>query len=697
MTAQLTGRQISLSRVAEMANTTSQAVSNWRRRFEDFPRPVAGTDRRPLFNLDETVAWLKANNRYNNAPGFATRMWAFMDGLRAVLPPAESLLTALSAVAWQSLSGKPVNGEFTVSGKDLPLPPELGLSREIEQEDTFSSKLGQLDEWAKSNLLYPYGAIFTPLLSALPRSGALFMPTVIPGVVDAPESPAELQHALDELFNRAGTHDTTGRTPAVIRHIAASVLDIRDGVTVLDPASGSGSFLLEVAIRSPETRRVGVENNDHELNVAALAGIISGIPLELHRGDSIHNDPVAGIIADSVFINPPWQRMRSVQSLQGDPRWTFGVPTADYDFAWVQHALARLSENGHAAVVLPPRSLFSVTGKKIRAALIRQGAVEAVIALPKGTYPGTLVAPTLWLLRRLGHEEPVRDSVLLLDASEADGSDFESFQWVANTVLEHRGGKDLTIGRPYAAEIPAVNVLSEEANLTPSRWLAELPQIDQHTLDAKSSDVQTAVAALARVRPPARVSVIHTVAPMVRIGDLIKAKSLKIIRAKAVPAKDIQDAGAVRYLTPARLAGHGNDEYVDDHAAAESQLTSPGDIAVWSGGNGVRALVLRDGGAVPSTHLQLLRVLDGSFEPDYLAACLASKRNERFLQGSTILRPKLQDFEVPSLTLTEQQRLSQELRYLSDLRTRAARVSGEVAELSAHIINTIGEGILRIR
>jgi hypothetical protein len=301
------------------------------------------------------------------------------------------------------------------------------------------------------------------------------------------------------------------------------------------------------------------------------------------------------------------------------------------------------------------------------------------------------------LLRRPAPQEPVRDGVLLIDAAEADGSGFESFQWVTDTVLEYRHGADLTRGRPYAAEIPTVELLSEEANLTPSRWLAELPQVDQHTIDVKSSKLQLAVAALAEIRPPATVSVTDAVAPMVKVGDLIKAKSLKIVRAKPVPSKDVQDAGSVRYLTPAGLAGHGNEEYVDDHTAAESQLTSPGDIAVWSGGNGVRAVVLRDGGAVPSTHLQLLRVLDGSFDPDYLAACLASKRNERFLHGSSILRPKLQDFEVPSLTLAEQQRLSQELRYLSDLQKRAARVAMEVVELSTHVINTIGEGTLRIR
>ncbi|MDP9696144.1 UNVERIFIED_ORG: hypothetical protein J2X79_003723 [Arthrobacter globiformis] len=698
MNTSLNSKQISVSRVAEMANTTTQAVSNWRRRFEDFPRPVAGTARRPLFDFEEIITWLKTNDRYSYAPGFATRMGAFMDGLRAVLPPEESLLAALSAVAWQSLSQKPVPGGFTISRAEAGLPPEICLSQEIEQQEDFQSKLVRLDEWAESTLAYPYGKIFAPLLRALPESGGLFMPTVIPGVVNAPESPDELQDALDEMFNRAGTSDGAGHTPFLIRQIAAAILDIRNGDTVLDPSSGTGSFLLEVSSSSPDTRRVGVESRAQQLQVAALTSIISGFPLELYRGDSMHNDPVPEIVADGVFIDPPLQRVRSVKSLQGDPRWAFGVPASDYDFAWVQHALARLSEDGHAAVVLPVRSLSSSPGQKIRSALIKRGAVEAVITLPKGTYPGTAIPPTLWSLRRPRPETPKRDSVLLVDASGADSSDPEAFQWVANTVLGYRRGESLTVGRPLAAEIPAVDLLSEGANVTPSRWLAESPTIDQQTIDLKISAARSGIHALINASLPAQVSVADTTPPLVKIEDLIKSKSVKIIRANPVPAKDVQDSGSVRYLTPSTLTGSGEHEkYVDDWTlAANPPMTVPGDIAVWGTGAGVRAVALRDGGSVPSTHLQILRVLDGSFDPDYLAACLTSKRNERFLQGSTTVRPRIQDFEVPSLLLAEQRKLSRELRSLSDLQARTARAAEQLAELSGILTDTIGEGTLRL-
>lgn len=690
-------RQISLSRVAEMSNRTSQAVSNWRKRFADFPAPVAGTDRRPLFDFDEMITWLQANDRYNRPSAFAPRMWAFMDGLRAALPPSEALLAALSAVAWRSLSQKSVSKGFTISGMDVELPSWLGISPDIEEAEDFTLKLTKLDEWAKLNLRFPYGDIFSPLLRALPLSGALFMPTVIPGAVDAPQHPLELEDALDELFSRGGSSEAIGRTPALIRQFAASVLDITEGSTVLDAACGSAGFLLHVGTRHPGSRRIGVELTSHELKVAALSSVISEIPLELHSGDSITDDPVAELVADSVFIDPPWQRISNAKQIQGDPRWTFGVPTGDYDFAWLQHALARLSSHGRAAVVLPPRSLYSTPGQSIRSALIRRAAVEAVITLPKGTYPGITDAPTLWLLRAPGQDTSADNDILLIDASEADREDSEALQWVATTIAEYRRGEELTTGRPLAAKIPSMELLEGDVNLTPARWLAAPSLVDQSTMDAKIGSVQKALASLEETDFPTSVSVLHAAGQKVKVGDLVDAKSLKIIRGKAIPAKDLLDAGSVRYLTPAGLSGYLPDQemYVDERTP-ETRMTQPGDIAVWASRRAVKAVVLRDGGAVPGAHLQLLRVLDGSFDPNYLAACITSAHNARFIQEGTIVRFKLQDFEVPSLRSEDQQRLGWEIQNITALQQRVARASVEIAEFSALFIDTVGDGLLRI-
>ncbi|WP_433287800.1 N-6 DNA methylase [Pseudonocardia sp. CA-142604] len=51
--------------IARLAEVTRAAVSNWRRRYPDFPAPAGGTDRNPLFALSEVDAWLTRHDKRN--------------------------------------------------------------------------------------------------------------------------------------------------------------------------------------------------------------------------------------------------------------------------------------------------------------------------------------------------------------------------------------------------------------------------------------------------------------------------------------------------------------------------------------------------------------------------------------------------------------------------------------------------------
>ncbi|MGD9526121.1 N-6 DNA methylase [Pseudonocardia sp.] len=49
--------------VARLAGVGRAAVSNWRRRYDDFPRPVGGSESSPTFPLVEVRSWLRARGR----------------------------------------------------------------------------------------------------------------------------------------------------------------------------------------------------------------------------------------------------------------------------------------------------------------------------------------------------------------------------------------------------------------------------------------------------------------------------------------------------------------------------------------------------------------------------------------------------------------------------------------------------------
>jgi SAM-dependent methyltransferase len=700
MTIHSPSQHISLSRVAELAGASPQSVSNWRKRFEDFPQPVAGTDRRPLFDRDEMVGWLQSTGRLNDNPGFATRLWAFMDGLRVSLPPSVALQVTLSAVAWKTLSERPVPAGFTGAGKQTVLPEGLQVPAEDLGPGELDEQLDGLVRWAESNLIGAYGAVFDPLKDAVAQAGERFLSILLRAVVTAPEDGAELEAALDEMLSKAGSQDILGRTSAHLRELSLAVLDIKDGDTVLDAACGSGSFLLHVAGTHAGTECIGAELDEGQLRLAATAALISGTPVELRAGNSMTADPAEDVIAEKVFIDPPFGlRIRDAKVIQGDPRWVFGVPTLTYDFAWLQHALAHLAANGRAVVILPIGDLASGAGRNIRSELLRYGAIEAVIALPRGTYPGMSTAPTLWSLRKPDAPGGTPGAgVLLIDASDQDVSDPGALQWVAGTVAEYRQGHDLSTRRPRAAVVSVLDLLSEEANLAPSRWLAETFSADQASVDASIRNVREAVDRLAGFPVPGPLSVVDAPVPFIKLQDLAAAKSLKIFKDRAIPADALTDTGTVPVLSPATLAGNtAGQKYADDRATEiRSRLTQPGDLAVWMGPEGLAATVLAEGGGVAGPHIQLVRILDGSFNPDYLAACLASSHNARFLQGTAVLRPNLGNLEVPSLTIAEQHKIGQELRNLAALRAQAAEASARIAQLSTLVSDTIGEGALRL-
>ena len=56
-------QQVTAADIARLAGVTRAAVSNWRRRHDDFPSPTGGTSSSPLFPLAQIRAWLEQQNK----------------------------------------------------------------------------------------------------------------------------------------------------------------------------------------------------------------------------------------------------------------------------------------------------------------------------------------------------------------------------------------------------------------------------------------------------------------------------------------------------------------------------------------------------------------------------------------------------------------------------------------------------------
>src|SRR5690606_28710725 len=80
--------------IARLAGVGRAAVSNWRRRYPDFPAPVGGTESSPLFDLAAVMEWLRKTNTLpaGESPESATEaVWNLLDPLREHMDGADAV------------------------------------------------------------------------------------------------------------------------------------------------------------------------------------------------------------------------------------------------------------------------------------------------------------------------------------------------------------------------------------------------------------------------------------------------------------------------------------------------------------------------------------------------------------------------------------------------------------------------------
>lgn len=60
--------EVTAADIARLAGVGRAAVSNWRRRHADFPKPVGGTETSPAFALSEVEEWLRDQGKLAEVP-----------------------------------------------------------------------------------------------------------------------------------------------------------------------------------------------------------------------------------------------------------------------------------------------------------------------------------------------------------------------------------------------------------------------------------------------------------------------------------------------------------------------------------------------------------------------------------------------------------------------------------------------------
>lgn len=214
--------------------------------------------------------------------------------------------------------------------------------------------------------------------------------------VDAPVLWEARREALVQWLARSGQRADSATSDPVVAKAVAQLIGSHLAGVVLDPFTGTGSFLweaIEVAKRhSVPARFVGFELNPHLAHVAADIARSAPLSAVVQRGDAFSADLPE---ADAVVSAPP-AGVRLTQP------WHLadGRPTTDGDLAALDLCIRRLKPQARAVLHLPVGVTFRQTGENFRRYLANEFRVAAVIGLPAGAMAGTFIRSVLLVIDR---------------------------------------------------------------------------------------------------------------------------------------------------------------------------------------------------------------------------------------------------------------------------------------------------------
>ncbi len=235
------------------------------------------------------------------------------------------------------------------------------------------------------------------------------------------------EYLIGKFASGAGKKAGEFYTPQQVSSVLARLVTV--GKTklksVYDPTCGSGSLLLRVAKEVKEVSAFyGQESNPTTYNLCRMNMIMHDVhykKFDIKNEDTLERPQHVDMRFEAIVANPPFSAEWSASPLfMSDDRYApYGrlAPKGTADFAFLQHMIHQLADNGTMACVLPHGVLFRGGAEgHIREYLIKEkNYLDAVIGLPANIFYGTSI-PTCILVLKKKREH--KDSVLFIDASQ---------------------------------------------------------------------------------------------------------------------------------------------------------------------------------------------------------------------------------------------------------------------------------------
>lgn len=337
------------------------------------------------------------------------------------------------------------------------------------------------------------------------------------------------EYLIKMFADDAGKKGGEFYTPKGVVALLVQLIKPEQGNTIYDPTCGSGGILIESAkyIKNHYGKKgahidvtlKGQEKNLGTWAICKLNMILHNfLDTDIRKGDTLespkHIDNNELMLFDRVIANPPFSLKKwwtpaeinlkkdvkgkeispNYNSTVSDPfgRFSYGIPPRGYaDLAFLQHMVSVLKQNGRMGIVLPHGVLFRGGSEgKIRAGLLKDDILEAVVGLPSKLFYNTGIPASILIINR-SKPEHLKDKVIVIDASNdfKEGKNQNSLEaeHLEKIVAAYDGVTDID---KFMRIVPMSEIKENDYNLNIARYVdtsEEEPPVD---LEATLKSIQ---------------------------------------------------------------------------------------------------------------------------------------------------------------------------------------------------------------
>ncbi len=205
------------------------------------------------------------------------------------------------------------------------------------------------------------------------------------------ESNGKRQDLIGDLYehilNKLSTAGKFGqfRTPAVLVNFIVKIIPPRDGDRILDPAAGTGGFLVAASLGARNKSALnfcGIEI-DRTISRLATANLHfhSILNSSIILGDGL--DLSIGATPSLIYANPPFAGIVNREQTTNTQ-----IESNKTEILFLAAIAERLGQGGRAAVIVPDGVINSnsIGARQIRRFLVQENSLKAVIEFPAGSF-----------------------------------------------------------------------------------------------------------------------------------------------------------------------------------------------------------------------------------------------------------------------------------------------------------------------